>query len=78
MRSSRSPDRIVRAALRHRRWFGRQVPALVVKQAADSVGDTYPHRESGNLVVTIHQFLTGALAALAPTRGHRPISGGAR
>jgi len=30
-------------------WFGRQVPALVVKQAADSVGDTYPHRESGNL-----------------------------
>lgn len=59
-------------------WFGRQVPALVVKQAADSVGDTYPHRESGNLVVTIHQFLTGALAALAPTRDHPPISGGAR
>ena len=45
-------------------WFGLQVPALVVKETPDSVGDTYPHRESGNTVVTIHEFLTTALAAL--------------
>ena len=45
-------------------WFGLQVPALVVKETPDSVGDTYPHRKSGNTVVTIHEFLTTALAAL--------------
>lgn len=43
---------------------GLQVPALVVKETPDAVGDTYPHRKSGNMVVTIHQFFTGALAAL--------------
>jgi hypothetical protein len=45
-------------------WFGIQVPALVVKEAVDAVGDTYPHRKSRNTVVTIHQFLSGAVAAL--------------
>jgi hypothetical protein len=44
-------------------WFGVQVPALIVKRNADDiVGDTYPHREQSNSVVTIHDFLTGALA----------------
>jgi hypothetical protein len=42
-------------------WFGLQVPALIVKQNPDDVGDTYPHRKSGNTIVTIHQFLTAAL-----------------
>jgi len=51
-------------------WFGCEVPALLVKETPDAVGDTYPHRESGNVVVTIHQFLTGALAARgAPSAG---------
>ena len=45
-------------------WFGIQVPALVVKETVDAVGDTYPHRKSGNTIVTIHQFLTAAVAAL--------------
>jgi hypothetical protein len=45
-------------------WFGLQVPALVVKETVNAVGDTYPHRKSGNIVVTIHQFLTAALATL--------------
>lgn len=41
-------------------WFGRHVPALVVKGDADDVGDTYPHMK-GRTVVTIHEFLTKAL-----------------
>jgi len=45
-------------------WFGLQVPALVVKESDDAVGDTYPHRGSGNTVVTIYQFLTTALASM--------------
>jgi hypothetical protein len=45
-------------------WFGIQVPALVVKETVDAVGDTYPHRKSGSTIVTIHQFLTAAVAAL--------------
>jgi hypothetical protein len=50
-------------------WFGLQVPALIVKRTSDDVGDTYPHREPPNSVVTIHDFLTSALADLAsPTR----------
>jgi hypothetical protein len=49
-------------------WFGQQVPALVVKETVDTVGDTYPHRGSGNTVVTIHQFLTAAVAALEQDR----------
>ena len=48
-------------------WFGLQVPALVVKRTSDDVGDTYPHRKSPNTVVTIHDFLTTALAALTST-----------
>ena len=48
-------------------WFGLQVPALVVKETVNAVGDTYPHRKSGNIVVTIHQFLTAALATLNRT-----------
>src|SRR5215471_8909548 len=32
-------------------WFGMQVPELVVKETADAVGDTYPHRKSQNTVV---------------------------
>lgn len=43
-------------------WFGLQVPALVVKPTPDAVGDTYPHRESGNRIVTIHEFLTATVA----------------
>lgn len=46
-------------------WFGLQVPALVVKRTSDDVGDTYPHRRSPKTLVTIHDFLTAALAALA-------------
>lgn len=46
-------------------WFGVQVPALIVKRDADDiVGDTFPHRERSNSVVTIHDFLTSALADL--------------
>jgi hypothetical protein len=52
-------------------WFGIQVPALVVKETVDAVGDTYPHRKSGNVIVTIHQFLTAATAALK--QGHITI-----
>jgi hypothetical protein len=44
-------------------WFGVQVPALLVKHD-DEVGDTYPHRKSGNIVVTIHEFLTSTLGVL--------------
>lgn len=44
-------------------WFGLQVPALVVKESSDSVGDTYPHRESRNTIVTIYQFLSAAVAS---------------
>jgi hypothetical protein len=50
-------------------WFGCEVPALLVKETPEAVGDTYPHRESGNVVVTIHEFLTGALARLARCAG---------
>jgi hypothetical protein len=45
-------------------WFGLQVPALVVKEAVDAVGDTYPHRKSGTTLVTIYQFVCAALATL--------------
>lgn len=49
-------------------WFGVQVPALIVKRGAeDIVGDTYPHRERSNSLVTIHDFLTSALADFATT-----------
>jgi hypothetical protein len=47
-------------------FFGLQVPALLAKKTADDVGDTYPHRESPNTLVTIYDFLTGALAAHEP------------
>jgi len=52
-------------------WFGIQVPALLVKETVDAVGDTYPHRKSRNNVVTIHQFLTSAVVALK--QGHLMI-----
>src|SRR5690348_13102895 len=29
-------------------WFRIQVPALLVKETVDAVGDTYPHRQSRN------------------------------
>ncbi|MBF6570976.1 MAG: hypothetical protein IVW54_19090 [Candidatus Binataceae bacterium] len=45
-------------------WFGVQVPALLVKHDDDEVGDTYPHRKSRNIVVTIHEFLTSTLGVL--------------
>jgi hypothetical protein len=48
-------------------WFGCQVPALLVKQTPDDIGDTYPHSTAENVVVTIHEFVTGALAALRPS-----------
>jgi len=44
-------------------WFGAQVPALVVKPTQDAVGDTYPRREAGNRIVTIHEFLSAAVAS---------------
>src|SRR5579875_2248285 len=47
------------------RWFGVQVPALVVKPTPDAVGDTYPHRERPNTIVTIYDFLSNALANFA-------------
>jgi hypothetical protein len=47
-------------------WFGVQVPALIVKRDSDDiVGDTYPHRKPPNTVVTIHDYLSVTLAALA-------------
>jgi hypothetical protein len=49
-------------------WFGLQVPALVVKERVDAVGDTYPHRKSANTLVTIHEFLAAAVAALKQDR----------
>ena len=52
-------------------WFGIQVPALVVKETVDAVGDTYPHRKSENTIVTIHQFLAAAVVALE--QGHLTI-----
>lgn len=52
-------------------WFGIQVPALVVKESVDAVGDTYPHRKSQNTIVTIHQFLASAVMALK--QGHLTI-----
>jgi len=52
-------------------WFGLQVPALVVKPTADAVGDTYPHRESGNRIVTIHEFLSVAVATADDA--HNPV-----
>jgi hypothetical protein len=45
-------------------WFGCEVPALLVKQTLDDIGDTYPHSTAENVVVTIHEFVTGALAAI--------------
>jgi hypothetical protein len=45
-------------------WFGQQVPALMVKQAEDDIGDTYPHRGPRNTVVTIQQVLSVAIEAL--------------
>lgn len=51
-------------------WFGIQVPALIVKRSAeDIVGDTYPHREQPNSVVTIHDFLMDALADFTRATG---------
>jgi len=51
-------------------WFGVQVPALIVKRhAEDLVGDTYPHREAPNFVITIHDFLTNALANFTSATG---------
>lgn len=50
-------------------WFGFQVPALLVKETDDAVGDTYPHRKSETIIVTIHDFLVDALSALASSRG---------
>ncbi len=44
-------------------WFGVQVPALIVKPTPDAVGDTYPRREAGNRIVTIHEFLSAAVAS---------------
>jgi hypothetical protein len=49
-------------------WFGLQVPALLVKETVDAVGDTYPHRKSANTLVTIHEFLAAAVAALKQDR----------
>ncbi len=43
-------------------FFGLQVPALIVKQPDDPHGDTYPHRERPNTIVTIYDFLSNALA----------------
>lgn len=48
-------------------WFGCQVPALLVKETPDDIGDTYPHNTAENVLVTIHEFVTGALAALPPS-----------
>jgi hypothetical protein len=42
-------------------WFGAEVPALHVIDT-DLVGDTYPHKK-GTRITTIHDFLTGLLAA---------------
>ena len=49
-------------------WFGLEVPALLVKETLDAVGDTYPHRRAGSTVVTIHQFLTAAITAFQQGR----------
>lgn len=57
-------------------FFGREVPALVVKQASDPIGDTYPHRESGTIVVTIHEFLTGALITPPHQKGSAQTKSG--
>jgi hypothetical protein len=43
-------------------WFGYQVPALLVQQTADDIYDTYPHNTPENVVVTIHDFVTGVIA----------------
>lgn len=45
-------------------WFGCEVPALLVKQTPDDIGDTYPHSTEENVVVTIHEFVTGVLVAV--------------
>jgi hypothetical protein len=44
--------------------------ALVVKEKIDAVGGTHPHRESGNSVVRIHQFLSAVLATLKGPLNH--------
>jgi len=49
-------------------FFGLQVPALIVKQPGDPYGDTYPHRERPNSIVTIYDFLSKALANFASER----------
>jgi hypothetical protein len=49
-------------------FFGLQVPALIVKQPGDPYGDTYPHRERPNTIVTIYDFLSNALANFAAER----------
>lgn len=57
-------------------WFGCQVPALLVKQTPDDIGDTYPHSTGENVVVTIYEFVTGVLAALrAEGPRQRPNTG---
>jgi hypothetical protein len=49
-------------------WFGCQVPALLVEQTRDDVGDTYPHCTADNVVVTIHQFVSETLSAMRASR----------
>jgi hypothetical protein len=56
-------------------WFGCQVPALLLKQTSDDIGDTYPHRTAENVVVTICEFVTGALAALQSSGAGNTLSG---
>lgn len=50
------------------RWFGCQVPALLVEQTRHDVGDTYPHCTVDNVIVTIHQFVNETLAAMRASR----------
>ncbi len=49
--------------------FGLQVPALVVRPTPGAVGDTYPHRERPDTIVTIRDFLSNALANPASEQG---------
>lgn len=49
-------------------WFGCQVPALLVGQTRDDVGDTYPHCTADNVIVTIYQFVSETLSAMRASR----------
>jgi len=52
-------------------WFGCQVPALLVEQTRDDVGDTYPHCTADNAIVTIYQFVSETLSARRASRARK-------